>query len=107
MSGYFGSPMFPTAGIDSSTLSDVGLGYAGTQIDTPQIDTPDISLDGVGSFLTNNLQGIGTLASVIGGLMVNRDSNKFKEEVYKNETARADREEKRATKFRSDFGKGW
>jgi len=106
MSRDFFKPVFSTAGIDNSMLSDSGLMYASKiNLDAPKIDTP--ALDGVGSFLSDNLGGIGTLASVIGGLMANRDRNNFSEKVYRAETARADREEKRATKFRSDFGKGW
>jgi len=115
MSDYISKPLFSTAGIDATSLENAGLGYAsqglGTDlattstVDTPKVDTSAVA--GVGSFLGSNLQGIGTLASVIGGIMANNASNKFKEKVYKNESARAAREEKRAAKFRSDFGKGW
>lgn len=67
----------------------------------------DISGSTLGNFLSDNMSAIGTLASVIGGIMANKEKNKFSKKVYADEKARADREEQRATKFRADFASGW
>ncbi len=97
--------MFSTMGMSREMLDDIGLGSVPVDTDIVQVNTdvPDVG----SSFSMGNLQGIGTLASVIGGLMASRDDNKFKKKVYQEETARAKREEVRAEKFRSDFAKGW
>ena len=105
MSKYNKQPMFSTLGMDA----DIGSRADFKQTATPEIEvkTEKPLSGGLGSFLGDNIGAVSTFTSVIGELMADREDRKFKKKVYKNEAARADREEKRAAKFRSDFEKGW
>ncbi len=102
MDGYeLPSPLFSFDGVNNNNLSNVGL--------MPKIDIPvtkvknDLSLDGLGI----DIKGFGTLASLVGGFMAQRDRNQYRKDLLKREDARIARARKRQDAFEADMKKAW
>ena len=72
-------------------------------IDTPITNTPTI--DGGGFNI--DMQGIGTLASVLGGIMSSRDDKKYKEEILKREDERIARNRAQQDKFNASMSQAY
>ena len=76
------------------------------------VSPPDVQVDvaedgSLWDSLSGNLQGIGTLASVIGGIMNNRSNDKYRKQLLRREDARIARERARQDKFENSMRANW
>lgn len=103
------SPMFDVGNLSTEQKADAGLMFATDQNLMPQVDVgvDTTSLSSGLDFLSGNLDTIGTFASMIGGLMSNREDRKYRKKVYTEEKRRVAREEQRQDDFDAAMDKAY
>lgn len=85
--------------VGDTTLSDAMK----LRVPTPSVDTESIS----NNTLFSSLNGLGTLASVIGGFMAHNDEKRYKDALLKREDARIQRQRERQDRFDASMRASW